>query len=177
MTTNPYEPTLNVSEDERQQSYQYYPYGYTYPQTYYPTAYPYYQQPLPYQQPTTPPATGFGLQPPSFAAQTPTTASQPAIPGMLPIEESYIENILRLNKGKMATVYMTFENNREWNAKVFRGTIEAAGRDHLILSDPQTGMRYLLPMIYLDYITFDEEITYQYPFAGGTAGLSTYAPR
>ncbi|GIW50286.1 MAG: hypothetical protein KatS3mg080_0897 [Anoxybacillus sp.] len=62
---------------------------------------------------------------------------------------------------------MTFENNREWNAKIFRGVIEAAGRDHLILSDPQTGMRYLLPMIYLDYVTFDEEINYEYPFASG----------
>ncbi|WP_257391742.1 spore coat protein GerQ [Mesobacillus jeotgali] len=97
------------------------------------------------------------------------------IPGMLPIEASYIENILRLNKGKLATVYATFENNTEWNAKVFQGIIEAAGRDHLILSDPQTGKRILLPMIYLDYVTFDEEIEYDYPFGG--AGLTTYPPR
>ena len=81
------------------------------------------------------------------------------------MEESYIENILRLNKGKIATVYMTFENNKEWNAKIFKGIIEAAGKDHLILSDPQTNTRYLLPMVYLDYITFDEEISYQYPFS------------
>jgi len=93
-------------------------------------------------------------------------------PGMLPLEESYIENILRLNKGKLATVYMTFANNPQWNAKVFRGVIEAAGRDHLILSDPKTGRRYLLLMVYLDYITFDEEIEYVYP-----PGLATYSPR
>ncbi|WP_226679163.1 spore coat protein GerQ [Mesobacillus jeotgali] len=98
------------------------------------------------------------------------------VPGMLPIEASYIENILRLNKGKLATVYATFENNTEWNAKIFQGIIEAAGRDHLILSDPQTGKRVLLPMIYLDYVTFDEEIEYDYPFAGG-AGLTAYPPR
>ncbi|KHE66780.1 spore coat protein GerQ, partial [Halobacillus sp. BBL2006] len=85
-------------------------------------------------------------------------------PNMLPSEESYIENILRLNAGKPATVYMTFENNDQWNAKVFKGVIEAAGRDHIILSDPQTGKRYLLLMVYLDYITFDEEINYNYPF-------------
>nr|WP_233569836.1 spore coat protein GerQ [Falsibacillus albus] len=95
------------------------------------------------------------------------------VPGMLPVEESYIENILRLNKGKLATVYMTFENKKE---KTFKGIIEAAGRDHLIISDPQTGTRYLLPMIYLDYITFDEEIEYQYPFGGG-GGMSSYSPR
>lgn len=103
------------------------------------------------------------------------TAS-PSVPGMLPLEQSYIENILRLNKGKLATVYATFENNTEWNAKIFKGLIEAAGRDHLILSDPQTGQRILLPMIYLDYVTFDEEIEYEYPFGGGQ-GMSQYSPR
>jgi spore germination protein Q len=163
--------------DDRQQM----PY-YTQQVPYY--TYPYYypytgQQMQPYtgQMQTFPfgmPSPTFAPQMPTTAAQTPVTASQP-LPGMLPLEESYIENILRLNKGKVATVYMTFENNREWNAKIFRGRIEAAGRDHLILSDPQTGMRYLLPMIYLDYVTFDEEIVYEYPFAD--AGLSTYAPR
>lgn len=85
----------------------------------------------------------------------------------VPVEESYVENILRLNRGKMATFYMTYENNREWNAKVFRGIIEAAGRDHIIISDPSTGMRYLLLTLNLDYVTFDGEINYEYPFQGG----------
>ncbi|MFD6441809.1 spore coat protein GerQ [Peribacillus sp. NPDC060186] len=129
-------------------------------------------------------------QQPSYQPQQPTQAgtpqqvpmpmnaatSGPQIPGMLPVEQSYIENILRLNKGKLVTVYTTFENNKEWNAKIFKGIIEAAGRDHLIISDPQTGKRYLIPMVYLDYITFDEEIEYEYPFGGGS-GLATYSPR
>ncbi|KIL42415.1 hypothetical protein SD70_00350 [Gordoniibacillus kamchatkensis] len=92
------------------------------------------------------------------------------VPGQLPIEESYIENILRLNLGKVATIYMTFENNTQWNAKVFRGRLEAAGRDHIIISDPQTGMRYLLLMVNLDYITFEEELNYYYPYAAGPTG-------
>ncbi|MCP3027520.1 spore coat protein GerQ [Halobacillus sp. A5] len=96
--------------------------------------------------------------------------------GMLPEEESYIENILRLNRGKEATIYMTFENNEEWNAKVFKGIIEAAGRDHIIISDPQTDKRYILLMVYLDYITFDEEINYSYPY-NGSNGMSNYSPR
>jgi spore germination protein Q len=183
MTANQYDSLDQNYGDERQQSYNPYPYGYMLSQPYYTPAYPYYQQ-----QPTQP--TGFGLQPPTFTMptqapttptfampmQAPTPISQP-IPGMLPLEESYIENILRLNKGKIATVYATFENNREWNAKIFKGVIEAAGRDHVILSDPQTGMRYLIPMIYVDYVTFDEPIAYEYPYAGGGAGLSTYSPR
>ncbi|WP_374721596.1 spore coat protein GerQ [Peribacillus tepidiphilus] len=126
----------------------------------------YYQQ---QQQQTAQP----GMQVP-FPVSAPTTA--PQIPGMLPLEQSYIENILRLNKGKLATIYATFENNREWNAKIFKGIIEAAGRDHVILSDPQTGTRYLLPMVYVDYITFDEEIEYEYPF-NSVQPMATYSPR
>jgi spore germination protein Q len=115
-----------------------------------------------------------GVQVPPFP--TPTVQQGPDVPGMLPIEQSYIENILRLNRGKLATVYMTFENNREWNAKIFKGIIEAAGRDHIILSDPQTGKRYLLLMVYLDYITFDEELEYEYPF-NSQGQLAQYLPR
>ncbi|MFS0774628.1 spore coat protein GerQ [Neobacillus sp. 3P2-tot-E-2] len=107
-------------------------------------------------------------------AGTPAASQQPQ--GMLPIEQSYIENILRLNKGKLATVYATFEGNNQWNAKKFVGIIEAAGRDHLILSDPQTGQRTLIPMVAFDYATFDEELEYEYPF-GASPGLSTFPPR
>lgn len=117
-----------------------------------------------------------GFQAPQMTGQFPQTGIADNVPGMLPIQESYIENILRLNKGKLATVYMGFDNSNQ--AKVFKGLIEAAGRDHIILSDPQSGMRYLLLMVYLQYITFDEEIEYQYPFTGaGGPGLVNYPPR
>lgn len=107
---------------------------------------------------------------PSGSVVTPTGGNIVAVPM---VEESYVENILRLNRGKMATFYMTYENNREWNAKVFRGIIEAAGRDHIIISDPSTGMRYLLLTLNLDYVTFDGEIAYEYPFQGGTVTNTT----
>ncbi|WP_157057961.1 spore coat protein GerQ, partial [Calditerricola satsumensis] len=87
----------------------------------------------------------------------------PGMPPQLPLEESYIENILRLNLGKMVTVYMTFENNAEWNAKIFRGRLEASGKDHIIISDPRTGKRYLLLMVNVDWIEFDEPLRYFYP--------------
>jgi spore germination protein Q len=105
-----------------------------------------------------PPVPSGGYFPGAQSPQLPPT------PGLLPIESSYIENILRLNLGKVATIYMTFENNSQWNAKVFKGVVEAAGRDHIIISDPQTGMRYLLLMVNLDYVTFDEELQYTYPY-------------
>lgn len=78
-------------------------------------------------------------------------------------ESSYIENILRLNLGKTISVYMNFENS-QWGSKIFKGKLEAAGKDHIIISDQATNMRYLLLTIYLDYITFDEEINYYYPY-------------
>ena len=78
-------------------------------------------------------------------------------------EQSYIENILRLNLGKTISAYMNFENS-QWGSKVFTGRLEAAGKDHIIISDLQTGTRYHLLSIYLDYITFEEEINYYYPY-------------
>ncbi|MGI2295179.1 MULTISPECIES: spore coat protein GerQ [unclassified Paenibacillus] len=122
---------------------------------------PYYQgvpmqMPMQMQMPVMPPAV------PSGSVITPQggTMTPPAT------EESYVENILRLNRGKAATFYMTYENNSEWNAKIFKGIIEAAGRDHIVISDPSTGMRFLLLMLNLDYVTFDEPIQYAYPFQG-----------
>lgn len=133
--------------------------------------YPYYQTTYPnYYYPTTSPAYYPIYQQPEYRQQQPT--EQPTH-GMLPMEQSYIENILRLNQGKKATVYMTIEKN----TKKFVGNIEAAGRDHIILSDPNTGKRYLLLMVYLDYVVFDEEIEYEYSFANANQQMTTYPQR
>ena len=76
----------------------------------------------------------------------------------IPNEQSYIENILRVNKGKKVTVYQSFGDSNEWKDSTFTGIIEQSGRDHIILSDPNSGKWYLLLMIYVNYIKFDEEI-------------------
>jgi spore germination protein Q len=78
-------------------------------------------------------------------------------------EQSYVENILRLNKGKIATIYMNFEGS-QWGSKVFKGEITAAGKDHIIIKDTQTGVTYLLLTIYLSYVAFDNDIEYEYPY-------------
>jgi spore germination protein Q len=109
---------------------------------------------------------------PAPPGQVPQPAQIPA-PGQLPLEQSYIENILRLNRGKLAHVHMTFNHEGGSKSEVFTGIIEAAGRDHIILSDPQTGKRYLLLMVYLDYVTFDEPIEYSYPIDQ----MATYSSR
>ncbi|WP_338749334.1 spore coat protein GerQ [Bacillus sp. FJAT-52991] len=79
------------------------------------------------------------------------------------IEESFIENILRFNKGKVGTFYYTYQGNDKWNAMIYRGRIETAGRDHVIISDPANGKRYLLLMANLDWVEFGEQIKYPQP--------------
>ena len=103
----------------------------------------------------------------SSSAQAQYAISQ----GMLPLEQSYIENILRLNKGKQATVVMTYERGSSLGTQSYTGIIEATGRDHIVISEPQSGKRYLLLMIYLDYVEFPEEITYL------PSQQATYTPR
>jgi spore germination protein Q len=83
-------------------------------------------------------------------------------------EQSYIENILRLNKGKTVRAYVSYPDSNEWRDKVYDGVIEEAGRDHLIVSDPATGMWYLIRMIYLDYVEFDEKINYSHIYSEKT---------
>ena len=79
-------------------------------------------------------------------------------------EESYIENILRLNRGKPGNFYFSFENVVDGQkTKTVRGVVEAAGRDHVILRELRTNHRFLFPMIYFDYAEFDEELNYFTP--------------
>ena len=78
----------------------------------------------------------------------------------LTAEQSYIENILRLNKGKKARFHITVPGSKEWQDRVFDGIIEQAGRDHIIVSNPANGEWYLILMIYLDFVTFDESINF-----------------
>lgn len=97
---------------------------------------------------------------------------------MLPMEQSYIENILRLNLGKRVKVFMTFENNPEWQARVFTGILDEAGRDHIVIRDEEAGRWYLLLMVYLDYVVFDESMEYDYPdFQTPSGFLSEYPSR
>ncbi|MBU8878271.1 spore coat protein GerQ [Bacillus sp. FJAT-29790] len=99
---------------------------------------------------------------PSYAVPTvPMGTAQQLLGGA--IEESFIENILRINKGKVGTFYFTYQGNNRWNAMVYHGRVETAGRDHIIISDPSSGKRYLLMMANLDWVEFEEKINYPYP--------------
>jgi len=90
---------------------------------------------------------------------TPNQSTAPTTNGeYIPDEQSYIENILRVNRGKKVSVYQSFADAGEWKDRVFTGIVEQSGRDHIILSDPITGKWYLLLMIYVNFVEFDEPI-------------------
>ena len=88
---------------------------------------------------------------------TPNQQTAP-VSNQMNFEQSYIENILRLNKGKKIEIYASYPDSTQWHDKVFKGIVEASGRDHIILSDPSTGDWYLILMIYINYIKSDERI-------------------
>lgn len=90
---------------------------------------------------------------------TPNQSTGPSINSeYIPDEQSYIENILRVNKGKKVSVYQSFADANNWKDRIFTGIIEQSGRDHIILSDPITGKWYLLLMIYVNFVEFEEPI-------------------
>ena len=69
-----------------------------------------------------------------------------------------IEELLKFNKGKKITLHMGFPNSNEH--KDIIGILEQSNEEYITLSNPQTGAWNLLPTIYIDYITFDENINY-----------------
>jgi len=72
--------------------------------------------------------------------------------GSLSLEQSLIENILRLNKGKKVKVYASYPDSNEWRDKVY-------------ISDPSTGNWWLIRMLYVNYVEFDEKINYNVDYS------------
>lgn len=94
---------------------------------------------------------------PTFPNNIPDTQN-PSI--NIPYEESYIENILRLNIGKIVKVFASFPDSQNYRDRIYDGIIEAAGKDHLIMSNPQNGDWYLIPMIYVNWVESEEKLNY-----------------
>lgn len=99
----------------------------------------------------------------------PVTIPSGRPPGLPEGERSYIENILRLNIGKPGTFHFSFAHatGDTFNTRNIVGTVKAAGRDHVIITDAATQHDLLFPMIYFDYAEFDEPAEY-FPQTIGT---------
>ncbi len=83
-------------------------------------------------------------------------------------EQSYIENILRLNKGKVVHAYVSFPDSTEWKNKIFTGILKEAGKDHLIIESSTEKKYYMILIIYLNYVEFDEPINYSHSYSEQT---------
>lgn len=77
-------------------------------------------------------------------------------------EQSYIENILRLNIGEPGIFHFSFAHatGETMNTRNIEGSVEAAGRDHVIIHETATGHQFLFPMIYFDYAEFLGQVNY-----------------
>lgn len=89
------------------------------------------------------------------------------IPSGVPVEfpegeRSYIENILRLNIGEPGIFHFSFAHTlgEVLNTRNIVGSVEAAGRDHVIINETATGHQFLFPMIYFDYAEFEGQVNY-----------------
>lgn len=74
-------------------------------------------------------------------------------------DPQYAENIFTMNHGKKVTIYLSYPDSVEWRDRAFTGIIIAGGRDYLLLKD-DNGQIILLWLVYINFATFDEEISY-----------------
>ena len=118
-----------------------------------------------YQNPTFP---GNPIYSGNMPLPNQTTAANYSNNFELPMEQSYIENILRLNKGKKVKAYVSYPDSSAWQNKIYEGVIEEAGKDHLIIRDPLNNNWYLIRIIYLNYVEFMEPITYSHSYSDKT---------
>ncbi|MCL1950066.1 MAG: spore coat protein GerQ [Turicibacter sp.] len=158
-----------------QGDYRYQAPGYPYPATN-PVTNLVATQPYPGYAPPAQPVPGAAATAPQFtsAAQAAATAAQAAATDAAVNDflnqasnrnsGNYVDNILNQNAGKLCKLHFTFNSGTQTGeTKVFTGILEAVGRDHIVISDPKTGHRFVLLMIYFDYAEFPEEINYYYP--------------
>lgn len=107
-----------------------------------------------FQNPTFPSNTNQNTNNQSFTQNNQAPAETPSF------QISYIENILRANKGKTIKAYFSYPDSSSWQDQEYFGTIEEAGIDHIIIRDANNSSYYLLRMIYLNFIEFMEPINY-----------------
>ena len=105
-------------------------------------------------------------QPTSQQPVPPSTATQFGAHILPTAETSYIENILRLNIGQPGIFHFSFTHalGETVNTRTITGTVEEAGRDHVVIKETSTDHQFLFPMIYFDYAEFEGQLTY-FPLA------------
>ena len=88
------------------------------------------------------------------------SSSPPGVGGVVKGNIFYAEYILNQNIGKKIKVYMSFADSIEWRDRIFEGTLEAVGREFLLISDRQNNKWYMLWSIYIDFLEFSDEVIF-----------------
>lgn len=76
------------------------------------------------------------------------------------INKNSLSNLLNTNIGKKVSIYTTFKDSIDFRDVEFNGIIEQISEKYILLSNPETGKWYLIPVEYINYIKFDENINY-----------------
>lgn len=71
---------------------------------------------------------------------------------------NYVEGLLKQNIGKEAMVHASFADSTEWRDSIFTGRIQGVGKDYVLIYDNKTNNTYLIWSVYIDYISFKENI-------------------
>jgi spore germination protein Q len=79
---------------------------------------------------------------------------------VVPFEDSYMDSLIRNNIGKQVCIFVTIPSSNDFRDFKFNGILEQSGKDYVVLSEPSTGKWHLIPSIYINFITFDENINY-----------------
>ena len=79
----------------------------------------------------------------------------------IPQNEDTVETILKKNKGKKIKLNISIPTSGEYQNKIIEGIIEQSGKDHITISNPSTGEWTMIPLIYINFITFEEPVNYK----------------
>ena len=62
----------------------------------------------------------------------------------------YVDDYLKGNIGKRIETHVSFSDSIEWRDSVFKGFLEAIGKDFIVVND--NNKKYVIWAIYIDYI-------------------------
>ena len=71
----------------------------------------------------------------------------------------FSEKILSANLGKKVKIYMSFSDSIDWRDRIFEGTLEAWGKDFMLVKAADNKW-YIVWNIYIDFIEFNEPVTF-----------------
>ena len=72
-------------------------------------------------------------------------------------EINNFRNLIKQNINKKVSVNIFYKENDDYKLS---GIIENSGDDYIVISDPSSGKWNLIPMVYINFISFDEKIDF-----------------